>query len=100
MGCDIHAHIEANQNGSYWEFAKVHIDRAYGLFAALADVRNSAEWGITPVAEKRGIPADSGDYVKIDYEEDCGHSASWLTYQECVTAYGRSCRPGAYSEVD
>ena len=63
MGCDIHLNLEyrGEAEGSNAEYEIVltsdfHVGRAYGLFAALAGVRNFWE---TPVTyPPRGVPAD------------------------------------------
>jgi hypothetical protein len=56
MGCDIHAVIEYNKHGSYWDFAVVNIDRDYRLFSAIA----FGDGGITDELPypPRGLPPD------------------------------------------
>ena len=66
MGCDIHAHIEYQEDASlraYQWFASPELDRSYVLFALMAGVRMSAErravgQEIGPVVPPRGIPVD------------------------------------------
>lgn len=56
MGCDIHAVIEVQKHGSYWDFAEVHIPRDYSLFSAIAfgdgGIRDDLPY------PPRGIPSD------------------------------------------
>ena len=61
MGCDIHAFIEYKKPGSdNWlsYSSENNLDRHYGVFAALADVRNRGSWGVKPL-EVKGFPADA-----------------------------------------
>lgn len=75
MGCDIHAFIEFTkeppvQTGErHWSpfGSQFRLDRHYGFFAKLADVRNYPELGIVPVAPARGLPHDTGWEVNDDY---------------------------------
>jgi hypothetical protein len=84
MGCDIHAYVEVNNNGT-WELDKEIFDvRHYGLFGWLANVRNYS--GIKPLSEPRGIPEDISDAVKRQLE--CwamdAHSCSYLTGEDLL----------------
>lgn len=83
MGCDIHAHIEYNRYGRWDQFALVHIDRFYDLFAFMAG--SGRRPGIHSVYETRGLPEDADTfYVKPDFEKwrDDAHHTSWLTLTE------------------
>lgn len=72
MGCDIHSHVESqNENGSWerviWEqqeeFDAGPFDwRSYGLFGFLADVRNYS--AVPPLADQRGLPEDVSEDVR------------------------------------
>jgi len=62
MGCDIHLHVEikriSSDSDEQWHhvsFRGEFSSRIYGMFAALANVRNS--YGIVPL-EIRGLPED------------------------------------------
>lgn len=83
MGCDIHATIEERPHGSWWGKCKdYNIDRSYILFAMLADVRNG--YGVTAIAEPRGVPEDASFEFKEEVEEwdSDAHTKSWLTFRE------------------
>lgn len=121
MGCDIHLAVERRNESGQWDrvlppteardpwyvkqaaerpdswyskWAEVtwYADRNYEAFAILAGVRN--RFGIEPIAEPRGLPADMSDAVRaLDSEEGCendiclgDHSQSWLTVEE-ILAY-------------
>lgn len=90
MGCDIHAHLEAKEEHGarvYWiSLAELDIWRSYVLFAKLAGVRNS--YGLTPIAEPRGLPDDVSLRTKLDADEwgTDGHSHSWVTLAEIEKA--------------
>ncbi len=95
MGCDIHSFAEKKNAQGQWEVIpdfEPFEDRNYALFGWLADVRNYS--GLTPIAERRGIPEDASFEVKDDYEAwDCdAHSASWLSIEELLAFdYDASC---------
>lgn len=60
MGCDIHCYIEYKQAGREgWSGfgGRINPGRHYGIFAKMADVRN--DYGITPIAQPRGLPEDA-----------------------------------------
>lgn len=82
MGCDIHAHGEVKINGVWHHYSQPRIERWYGLFARMADVRNDPTYGIEPISPPRGIPEDITFITRFDYEDECGHSGSWLTGKE------------------
>jgi hypothetical protein len=65
-----------------WRFVKrVDADRAYGIFAVLAGVRNYI--GVTPIAGRRGIPADVSAEVIVKYRKAVDTFApSWLYLSE------------------
>jgi hypothetical protein len=68
-----------------WEIGyddRIWTSRWYYLFAILAGVRN--QWGIKPIADKKGFPLDASDEVREEYEywDFSGHSHSWLTLKE------------------
>lgn len=65
MGCDIHLRLERKAKGqSKWQdchifgYERCWDDRIYGMFAALADVRNYNDIEHLPV---RGMPKDAAD---------------------------------------
>lgn len=98
MGCDIHLRLERKAKGqSKWQdchilgYDRCWGDRIYGMFAALADVRNYNDIEHLPV---RGIPNDAtrntllayGYAVVMDAEKhfdfQCGESQAkdWVEY--------------------
>ena len=80
MGCDIHAHIEYNDDGDWEYFTPIHLSRWYELFGHLAGVRRD----YVPVVAPRGVPDDMDHFTMWDYKEmgiDANH-ASWLTLDE------------------
>lgn len=82
MGCDIHPHIEVKINGKWEHYSSPPIQRCYGLFAKICGVRNNSERFITPIAEPRGLPPDISELTKICWDEDGGHTPTWLTGEE------------------
>lgn len=70
MGCDIHCYIEYKPDpldpDSQWDGfgGEIRCSRHYGIFAALADVRNG--YGITPISQPRGLPSDVSYEVRGD----------------------------------
>lgn len=89
MGCDIHLHVEVKkrgeENASFQKtaFRGQFSDRIYGMFAALANVRNYPHFNIKPIPI-RGLPKDIGwevngaifkevvdDYVDDYQRESC-----------------------------
>jgi hypothetical protein len=71
-------------NDTYWGADEYYDDRNYFLFAILADVRNG--YGIEPLSEPRGVPADSCypiKYIVNEWEGD-GHSHSYFTLKELL----------------
>lgn len=84
MGCDIHAFIEYKKpDRDAWLSlgSEIRLDRHYGIFARLADVRNG--WDIEAVAADRGIPDDLGYEARGKYRlyitEDTGGDSSYVT---------------------
>lgn len=86
MGCDIHLRLERKAKGeSKWQdccilgYDRCWSDRIYGMFAALADVRNYNDIEHLPV---RGLPSDAsnrtlmfyGDQVVNEAKYDCQYS--------------------------
>lgn len=75
MGCDIHTYVEytkeppAQTGERHWRsFGQdLGLNRHYGIFAKLADVRNCKDWGIAPITHPRGLPADLGYTAGGDY---------------------------------
>lgn len=68
MGCDIHAYIEHKpKNRESWQSfgGRINPGRIYGMFAKLADVRNT--FGIKPISEPRGIPDGISSGAFEDY---------------------------------
>jgi len=82
MGCDIHMHAEVKINGEWHYYGPIEGQRRYGVFARMADVRNSGD--IKPVSQPRGIPKDSTFMTKFHSEkwDSDGHSHSWLSAAE------------------
>lgn len=106
MGCDIHLFVEGKRSvkgevkwvsGDYFsknpyfgafegepEYKVTHLydDRDYRLFSILADVRNYT--GIIPIDGPRGVPEDSCQDIKEQYEYwgSDAHSASYFTLAE------------------
>lgn len=66
MGCDIHAYIEhkGQEDRFWWNFgSRIHLSRDYGLFGALAGVRDDRVEHIEP----RGVPRDISFGTKYDF---------------------------------
>lgn len=84
MGCDIHSYAEKKDGGTFKlvPVLSVFAWRSYGTFGFLAGVRNYSD--ITPIAPRKGFPADASAEVKKEYEswDIDAHSASWLSLQE------------------
>lgn len=86
MGSDMYAYIEYKPlppfpSGEYDLFAKVQIDREYGLFALVGGKTYSDV--IEPLYDFRGLPKDMSEALKWIHEEDGGTSiASWLNLLE------------------
>jgi len=87
MGCDIHAHLEQQNDTGDWLLVE-HADpfdcRSYGIFGFLADVRNYS--AVPPISEERGLPVDVSPDVRDDYLEwdTDAHTPSWLLVSELV----------------
>lgn len=96
MGCDIHLRLERKAKGqSKWQdchildYDRCWGDRIYGMFAALADVRNYNDIEHLPV---RGIPKDATELTlmlyghriadKAEYDWHNVHSGTPLTCEE------------------
>lgn len=85
MGADIHFYGERLSKNNTYEFIDQFFDmRSYRVFGFLADVRNYS--AVTPISEKRGIPANISPEVRDGYEYWCGdgHSHSWLYLEEML----------------
>lgn len=83
MGCDIHLHIEMKVYGNWVHYGCPSVDRNYGLFAMMADVRNQGE--ITPIDKPRGFPPDGVSPLTLicwEHEKADAHSVSWLNKEE------------------
>jgi hypothetical protein len=85
MGCDIHAFLEVKIGGVWHTYADVDLDRDYGLFAYMANVRNWAG-AIEPISLPRGLPEDAAFFTKFhsDHWGTDGHSHSWLSFDELL----------------
>ena len=97
MGSDIHLYVEMRQEDGTWRVVPSHHDeaqrailtwsigRCYLCFALLAGVRNS--WGVTPIAEPRGVPDDLSPEVKdlARRVADDAYSQSWLALPEILS---------------
>lgn len=96
MGCDIHTYVEV-RDGNTWKLSQkpiFHDDegnaswdpfswRSYAMFTLLAGVSNQG-YGITPISEPRGIPADISEPLRsiLAGKDWWLHSHSWLTLRE------------------
>ena len=81
MGCDIHMFIEFKAHDEWWEYGKFTLDRNYGMFGVLAEVRGVSENGFEP----KGLPKELSDGIGESYEEwgkNDVHSETWLTTDE------------------
>src|SRR5690242_3365923 len=88
MGVDIHACAERRERKQWvrivglepFEWTRV----SKSSYAFLAGVRNV--WGLTPISQPRGLPADLSAAARALYGEPgrraAWHSASWLTLAE------------------
>ncbi|GGQ98932.1 hypothetical protein [Deinococcus ruber] len=105
MGCDIHEYYEIRRK-DVWERVELlpkldwetvteeekqalyshpaNLNRNYALFSIFADVRNT--FGIRPIAQARGLPADVTASVRADCEAHAqwGHNTSWLSLKELL----------------
>lgn len=100
MGCDIHLRLERKAKGqSKWQdchifgYDRCWGDRIYGMFAALADVRNYNDIEHLPV---RGIPKDATELTlmlygyriadKAEYDWQCSASEAkrWVENGDSV----------------
>lgn len=100
MGCDIHLRLERKAKGqSKWQdchifgYDRCWSDRIYGMFAALADVRNYNDIEHLPV---RGIPKDATKLTlmrygyrianKAEYDGQCSESEAkrWVENGDSV----------------
>lgn len=99
MGCDIHMHVEIRENNEWHYFQGDHFSlsdwekeytkkskgnvpfdwRHYKMFGVLAGVRGEA----IPIKEATySLPEDVSDAVKLEWENDEGHSISHLTARD------------------
>ena len=91
MGCDIHMCIEV-RSFEKWSAAilseATYDVRNYILFSWLAGVRNYHEKEIVPLAAPHGLPPDLSAAVRDEFEDlgNEGHSHSWLTAEEVLSA--------------
>lgn len=105
MGCDIHLHGEVKIDGVWHCCSTPNIQRWYGLFAKMADVRNGFD--IIPISTPKGFPDDASIVTKKNYEYwDCdAHSASWLSFDEIrqvhewIVEMKEKKEPGVFSPV-
>jgi len=102
MGCDIHLYVEVRIDDKWETVDKwgkdgveygdlAYIKRNYVTFAFLADVRSSGyDFFIAdtkyPVAafNTKGFPEDACREVRDEYDEDYGHTPSWLNLAELM----------------
>ncbi|MCB6366621.1 hypothetical protein LI291_10600 [Intestinibacillus massiliensis] len=83
MGCDIHVHIEVqNEAGKWLHHSAPDVKRDYGLFALMAGVRNYGK--VQPIAEPRGLPDDISEVTSAEWEPyaDNWHTPSYLMADE------------------
>lgn len=98
MGCNFHGVVQVDDAfvenrvvvDKFVTIAEVDLDRDYALYAALAGVRNRPVWGITPVAEPRGLPDGSAYSYPFDTAMYEFHHQSWLTADEFAEAMKRA----------
>jgi len=94
MGTDIHPCVEVKINGKWQPRSRCTLccDREYETFAKLAGVRNGKGFGgvdmfepLKPIAEGRGLPADTSIF---DHDGDCwlgDHDVTWVTLAELLS---------------
>ena len=89
MGTDIHGVVEKKVRlDGVDKWVAVNIlryddkatDRNYERFAKLAGVRGE---GPAP----KGLPVDISESTRVIYDEECGHSASWLPLEDAVKIF-------------
>lgn len=78
MGTDIHAKIETQMSGVWWQDASIEIGRNYDLFGLMAGVRGTD----APLFPPRGLPEDVNVQTERDAERTEGYTPSWLTIRE------------------
>jgi hypothetical protein len=85
MGTDMYMRVEIMENGKWvmMPFEPI-LDRHYGLYAFLANVRNDSE--IRYISSPRGLPDDMSEGVRLAYEnDDLGtRSFSYLTVEQLL----------------
>lgn len=89
MGCDIHLWFEQKNKLGTWDEMDIPEnlipdDRDYDVFAFLANVRGTSDYG--PICEGRGIPEDSSSPMK---EHDDYHSFTHVYLDEILNARWR-----------
>ena len=91
MGTDIIGWIECRRkliDDETWEAAinldYVYLGRDYEAFSYLFGVRNKNK--LQPVAEKRGLPADSSLQVRQDAARPEYYAHTWISWQELKTS--------------
>jgi len=93
MACDIHCFLEQKTKNGWELVEEVELDRNYGLFSILADVRNGVGFAghstgnkLNPIDAPRGIPDDVSKELIPEIQEwgDEGHSHSWLNLDEVL----------------
>ncbi len=98
MGCDIHTLIE-RKVGDKWvteiigDFEQHAIEnRNYGVFAALAGVRDHDRWSDNE--PPHGFPTDASDTARMLFEDWSGdaHTPSYLPLDVAWRAYTRGCK--------
>lgn len=87
MGCDIHLHTEIKIEGVWYHYTHPSINRNYGLFSFMANVRNlhpENENYIVPLCMPKGLPDNLSLVTKLDYERyGCdAHDMSWFNAKE------------------
>jgi hypothetical protein len=92
MGCDIHGYIEVKSEwwDGYQDFADLHLNRNYAIFALLAGVRDYEEWGA--VIKPKGFPLDSDNYdywlwIAEDSESGCctlENAEKWVAQKHSI----------------
>ena len=120
MGCDIHLYLEHRINGAWESCAtwtedkytpgqlsvdydhQIFTDRNYHLFSLLAGVRSEDD--TAPIIAPKGFPDDACALLVKEYQNDGGHTPTWITLAEFMAVdwqqpmhYEKSVEFGAYA---
>lgn len=108
MGADIHLHVERRDAAGVWRVLDPALFgspwRSYHVFNRLAGVRQEivrARGDMSePIAEPRGLPADSPLFRELTEDDFDSYSHSWLLVSECVDLPGREDMQHLLAELD